>query len=59
MPPLGKRFILQERSQEEKEDRLDWLIFQVEHNENIFQVYKALVCLKNLCSDWSVVLQLY
>ena len=31
----------------------------IKNGENEFHVYKALVCLKNLCSDWRIVLQLY
>jgi len=42
--------------------RLDWLIDLIDRNpeeQNEYQVYKALVCLKTLSSDWDVVEQLY
>ena len=55
------KVVLFETSEDDqaKAARLNWLISLIKSGESEFQVYKALVCLKNLCNDWSVVLQLY
>ena len=37
---------------------LIWLIAE-DTSESESQIYKALVCLKNLCYDWRVILRLY
>ena len=51
----SQRYILREFDEQQKIERLEWILQQVDLNDNIFQVYKALVCLKNVCTDWSVV----
>ena len=42
-----------------QDEKLNWLIYLIENVENEFQVYKSLVCLKNLCRDWNYVKLLY
>ena len=55
------KVVLFETSEDDqaKAARLNWLISLIKSGESEFQVYKALVCLKNLCNDWSVVVRLY
>ena len=38
---------------------IDWLVNLIKTGTKDYQVYKALVCLKNLSKDWQVVLKLY
>lgn len=59
MRGLGNWRPFVEESLDEQLVRLNWLIQMISNGENEYHVYKALVCLKNLCSNWEVVLRLY
>ena len=41
------------------DEPLDWLVNLIKTGTKDYQVYKALVCLKNLSKDWKVVTKLY
>ena len=51
------RFMIGVSSKQEKDKRLAWLMNLINDDDhwNEYQVYKALVCLKNLASDWNTV----
>lgn len=57
----GKTFVnfFGESSPNEEKVRLQWLIDLVQNSDKDYQVFKALVCLKNLSVDWFVTKQLY
>ena len=55
----SRRILLHPSTESEKETRLDWLIELINTEDNEYQVYKALVCLKSLAGEWKAVEQLY